>query len=46
MGVDVVSRKETIDTTTSFGKFMLSIIMVVQNPERAHILDRKIVLVL
>ena len=40
-GVEFVSRKEAIDTTTPSGKFMLTIFGAVAELERAYILERQ-----
>lgn len=40
-GVEFVSRKEAIDTTTASGKFMLTIFGAVAELERAYILERQ-----
>ena len=40
-GVDFVSKKETIDTTTPAGKFMLTIFAAVAELEREYILQRQ-----
>ena len=40
-GVEFVSRKEALDTTTPSGKFMLTIFGAVAELERAYILERQ-----
>lgn len=40
-GVEFVSKKEAIDTTTPTGKFMLTVFAAVAELERAHILQRQ-----
>lgn len=40
-GVEFVSKKEAIDTTTSTGKFMLTVFAAVAELEREHILQRQ-----
>lgn len=40
-GVNFISKKETIDTTTPSGKFMLTVFGAVSELERAYILDRQ-----
>ena len=40
-GVEFISRKEAIDTTTPSGKFMLTIFGAVAELERAYILERQ-----
>lgn len=40
-GVEFVSRKEAIDTTTPTGKFMLTVFGAVAELEREHILQRQ-----
>ena len=40
-GVEFVSKKESIDTTTPTGKFMLTVFAAVAELERAHILQRQ-----
>lgn len=40
-GVEFVSRKESIDTTTPAGKFMLTVFVAVAELERGYILDRQ-----
>lgn len=40
-GVEFVSRKESIDTTTPAGKFMLTVFAAVAELERGYILDRQ-----
>ena len=40
-GVEFVSKKETIDTTTPTGKFMLTVIGAVAELEREYILQRQ-----
>ncbi|WP_087064319.1 recombinase family protein [Intestinibacillus massiliensis] len=40
-GVEFVSRKEAIDTTTPTGKFMLTVFAAVAELEREHILQRQ-----
>jgi len=40
-GVDFVSKKEAIDTTTPTGKFMLTIFAAVAELEREYILQRQ-----
>lgn len=40
-GVEFVSRKENIDTTTPAGKFMLTVFAAVAELERGYILDRQ-----
>lgn len=40
-GVEFVSKKESIDTTTPAGKFMLTVFAAVAELERGYILDRQ-----
>ena len=40
-GVEFVSQKETIDTTTSTGKFMMTVFAAVAELEREYILQRQ-----
>lgn len=40
-GVEFISRKESIDTTTPAGKFMLTVFAAVAELERGYILDRQ-----
>jgi DNA invertase Pin-like site-specific DNA recombinase len=40
-GVGFISRKETIDTQTSTGKFMLTVFAAVAELERSYILERQ-----
>lgn len=40
-GVELVSRKEAIDTTTPTGKFMLTVFSAVAELEREYILQRQ-----
>lgn len=40
-GVEFLSRKEAIDTTTPIGKFMLTVFAAVAELEREHILQRQ-----
>ena len=40
-GVEFVSRKEAIDTTTATGKFMLTVFAAVAELERSYILSRQ-----
>ena len=39
-GVEFISKKESIDTTTPAGKFMLTVFAAVAELERGYILDR------
>lgn len=40
-GVEFISKKESIDTTTPAGKFMLTVFAAVAELERGYILDRQ-----
>ena len=40
-GVEFISKKENIDTTTPAGKFMLTVFAAVAELERGYILDRQ-----
>lgn len=40
-GVEFISKKESIDTTTPSGKFMLTVFAAVAELERGYILDRQ-----